>query len=209
MDEETTDSSISESQELIDPRDNIKQFFTGKEIGYYKIVINYFSKEQQKENIKKMISIINKDKESKISLRLLDWFVTKYTKTEDIPEEFKLTMMRMKIKYNACLNSYKKRYFDAFRRYKRFLHFINDEFGYVETTIGQLNFFMWVFENDIMTIIENNYDFFIQEMIEYNKREKEKKKEKKKSKTVKKETVVVEKQTTKNQVVDRIYISFK
>ena len=50
------------------------------------------------------------------------------------------------ISYKAQLQSYKKKYFDPFRRRKKFYYKYNkEENKYFYTTIGQLNFFRWIF----------------------------------------------------------------
>lgn len=61
--------------------------------------------------------------------------------------------------YRAQLKSYSKFNFDSFRRHHRITFFINnDKTDYIETTVGQLNFFRWIFNNNIITYAINNYD---------------------------------------------------
>jgi len=100
-----------------------------------------------------MIPIING--ESKISLRIVDWFVTNYAKKyytifEDA-DRFKVYN-----DYKLKLKAYSKKRFDPFCRWDR-ISIPYDETNYMETTIGQLNFFKWAIENDIIQYIENNY----------------------------------------------------
>ena len=72
-----------------------------------------------------MIDIING--KSEISLRILDWFVTRYSNkykiTIDMGDEEDI--FNVHISYKAQLKSYKKKYFDPFRRKKKFF-FLNN-----------------------------------------------------------------------------------
>ena len=55
------------------------------------------------------------------------------------------------------MKAYSKKRFDPFCRWER-IQFPYDENNFVETTIGQLNFFKWSLENNIIQFIEQNYD---------------------------------------------------
>ena len=114
---------------------------------------------ENKEYLKKMISIING--ESIISLRIVDWFVTNYAKKNFVVYDIKDEngeKVRFKVynDYKLKLKAYSKRRFDPFCRWER-ISFPYDENKYVETTIGQLNFFKWSIENNIIDYIETNY----------------------------------------------------
>ena len=58
--------------------------------------------------------------------------------------------------YKLNLKAYSKRRFDPFCRWKR-INVPYNEDKYIQTTIGQLNFFKWALENKIIEYIENNY----------------------------------------------------
>jgi hypothetical protein len=59
--------------------------------------------------------------------------------------------------------------FDSFRRHHRITFFINMERkDYIETTIGQLNFFRWIFNNSIINYAIDNYDIIYKKMIDNN-----------------------------------------
>jgi len=119
---------------------------------------------QNHENLKKMMHIING--ESKISLRIVDWFVTNFAKKFYIVYELQphLTQngsndkIRFKVynDYKLKLKAYSKRRFDPFCRWERISIPYDDE-KIMETTIGQLNFFKWAIENKIVDFIETNY----------------------------------------------------
>ncbi len=112
------------------------------------------------DHLKNMISIING--ESKISLRIVDWFVTNYSKKHFVVYNVSNEMgdvNRFKVynDYKLKLKSYSKRRFDPFCRWER-IQFPYLENSYVETTIGQLNFFKWSIENNILHYIEQHYE---------------------------------------------------
>ena len=113
---------------------------------------------KNKTNLCKMMKIING--ESKISLRIVDWFVTNYAKKYyTIYELINDQNTRFKVynDYKLKLKAYSKKRFDPFCRWER-ISIPFDEEKYMETTIGQLNFFKWAIENNIIEYIENNYD---------------------------------------------------
>lgn len=180
----TSEESTQLSEKTIENM-NPNEFFDQKELCYYRKVNNFF-KTCSSEQIEMMIDIIKsgakaKDvPKSKISLRLLDWFVTKYPKKINLTIEnesnndFEIFDVRMS--YKAHLKSSKKRCFDPFRRRQKFLYnFPNTDYT-VETTLCQLNFFKWLFSCDVLTYVEKNFKQINKEMINANREEKEKKK---------------------------------
>ena len=107
------------------------------------------------DNLKKMLSIING--QSHISLRIIDWFTTNYAK-----KNYTVFSNKYNIRFNVYeqyklkLKAFKKERFDPFCRWER----IQIPYGNnhnIETTIGQLNFFKWAIENNIIDYIEKNY----------------------------------------------------
>jgi len=123
---------------------------------------------QNHENLQKMMYIING--ETKISLRIVDWFVTnfakKYYTIYEIPSPWNSQEThRFKVynDYKLKLKAYSKRRFDPFCRWER-ISIPYDEEKFMETTIGQLNFFKWAIENKIIDHIENNYQMIEKDM---------------------------------------------
>jgi len=120
-------------------------------------LINYYKEDG---NLDKILKIING--ESKISLRIVDWFVTNYAKKNytvyTIIQSDKKTSQRFKVymDYKLKLRAYSKKRFDPFCRWERIAIPYN-EGNSIQTTIGQLNFFKWVLENDVIKYIEENY----------------------------------------------------
>ena len=74
-------------------------------------------------------------------------------------EEFILLYNKVDINvflnYKAQLKSFSKKQFDPFCRRER-ISFKYNENDSVVTTVGQLNFFKWSIENDILKYIGNN-----------------------------------------------------
>jgi hypothetical protein len=108
-----------------------------------------------------MLQIINGH--SKISLRIIDWFATNYAKkyftVYAINNEYSKGSRRFKVyvDYKLKLKAYSKKRFDPFCRWDRItIPYKNGTF--IQTTIGQLNFFKWAIENDIVQYIEQHYD---------------------------------------------------
>ena len=129
----------------------------------YFIRINNFYKNLVKNEMQNVFDIITKNK-SKISLRFLDWFVTKYCKMYNtiIKVNNKYTnndKFNINIHYKAQLRSYKKDYMDPFKRQKsskKFKYECN-EYKFI-TSLCQLNFMKWIVENDILLYVNENYE---------------------------------------------------
>ena len=130
----------------------------------------------------------------KLSLRLIDWFVTHYSKSNNIYywickndktiyESYPLDIknkeyykrVNLYLDYRAQLKSYSKINFDSFRRHDRITFFLDLEKNiFIETTIGQLNFFRWIFNNKVLQYAMRNYDKIYQNMIDNNTNSKNK-----------------------------------
>ena len=107
------------------------------------------------ENIDNMLAIINGN--SKLSLRVVDWFVTNYSqKHKTVYNIRKNNPFFVQIDYKSQLNAWHKERFDPFCRRERLDIEINGH--HLNTTIGQLNFFKWVINNNIIDYIEESDD---------------------------------------------------
>jgi len=124
----------------------------------YNNLIDFYSKNPQ--NLKKMLGIING--ESKISLRIVDWFATNYSKkyytlyniVNDNNNELK--RFKVYIDYKLKLKAYSKKRFDPFCRWER-ISIPFEEDKCIQTTLGQLNFFKWAIENQVIDYIERHH----------------------------------------------------
>ena len=111
------------------------------------------------EYLETMMRIING--ETRISLRIVDWFVTNYAKkyytVYNIPSLKGDTLTRFKVyhDYKLKLKAYSKKRFDPFCRWERITIPFMEK--HMETTIGQLNFFKWAIEYKVIDYIEENY----------------------------------------------------
>ena len=129
-----------------------------------------------KTRLHQMMNIING--ESNISLRIVDWFVTNYAKKYYTVYELSTkansnTRFKVYNDYKLKLKAYSKRRFDPFCRWERITIPYDDD-NYMETTIGQLNFFKWAIEHDIIEYITNNYNEIEKDMNERNSISKKK-----------------------------------
>ena len=120
------------------------------------------------DNLQKMLSIINGT--SAISLRIVDWFSTNYSKKNfTMYETEKNTRFKVYEDYKLKLKAYSKKRFDPFCRWERIQVPIERGSSYsFETTIGQMNFFKWAIENKIVDYIETHYGEIENDMNENN-----------------------------------------
>ena len=132
----------------------------------YQSLHNYYSDDKNMDNFN---DYVNGSK--KISLRIIDWFVTNYSKKHNVFYEIYKTpsdvltfesdgnelykQINIFHAYKSQLKSYSKKKFDPFCRKER-INFNCNEFN-IETTIGQLNFFKWAIDNMILEYIISNY----------------------------------------------------
>ena len=143
------------------------------------VSLNNFYK--NKKNREFLLKILNG--EEKISLRIIDWFVTNYSKKKNIIYSInskitspKRSTMKKGIKYSKKdidkyinhkqinvflsykeqLRAYSKKQFDPFCRRNRIEFYFNEEES-ITTTVGQLNFFRWALQNNIINYILDNY----------------------------------------------------
>jgi hypothetical protein len=128
-------------------------------------------------NLDKMLKIITG--ESKISLRIVDWFATNYAKKYYtlyvIDQSHDNIQRRFKVydDYKLKLKAYSKKRFDPFCRWDRIsIPYTKGKF--IETTIGQLNFFKWALENKVIDYIDTNYDVIEKDMNSRNSTSKRK-----------------------------------
>ena len=116
----------------------------------------------QKNNIERLKEIL--DGVGDVSLRLIDWFVTNYSKknnvmynlkdfnADDKPANFN-DLFNVFNNYKSQLKSFNKKNFDPFcRRARIHFYYVKDKF--ISTTVGQLNFFKWLLENHIIDYIK-------------------------------------------------------
>lgn len=142
------------------------------------LLLNNMKNFYNESNLKKVIDIINGS--SKISLRIVDWFVTNYAKKNftvyNIVKETDVKRFKVYEDYKLKLKAYSKRRFDPFCRWERIAFPYKNNF--VQTTLGQLNFFKWAIENKIIEFIEETYNEIEKDMNSRNSSSKKKSKDK-------------------------------
>lgn len=158
--------------------------FANKEQLLMNSLTNFFSQDDF-ENMKTMKRIVS-NKDSLISLRILDFFVTTYCVKKGISiDGNKFNQLHME--YKGQLKGVQKTAFDPFRRKERI------EFRYnpdtpsedIETTVGQLNFFRWIIKYKVLDYVREHFKEINASMIDHMK-DKEKEKNDKKKKIIKK-----------------------
>lgn len=132
----------------------------------------------EKNHIDQILSIVKG--ESKISLRVIDWFVTNYSKKFNISyfidtvndkilkenDSYQANNCRqfiVYIDYKLQLKGYSKRQFDPFCRRSR-INFQYDDGKSFVTTIGQLNFFRWIINNKVLDYVNENLKYIDSDM---------------------------------------------
>ena len=136
------------------------------------ILENLMTFYKEPQNIHKMVSVING--ESRLSLRIIDWFVTNYAKKNGTIYDMKNgTRFKVHHDYKLKLKAYSKKNFDTFCRWERITIPYNESAS-IETTIGQLNFFKWAIDNHILEYILENYQEIENDMNSRNSTSKRK-----------------------------------
>ena len=171
-------------------------------------LLEFYNKEN---NLQKILGIING--QSTISLRLIDWFATNYSKknftvyklerSDGTPYRFKVY-----IDYKLKLKAYSKKRFDPFCRWERITIPYEDD-KYIQTTIGQLNFFKWILENKILDYIQQHYQEINNDMNKRNSTTKNRKvKIKSRTRKTREELSVSASKSIKKENIE-IVVSFK
>ena len=99
---------------------------------------------------------------SNISLRLIDWLVTNYAKKHNVSYITKGTQRHVIIylAYKSHLKAYSKKMFDPFCRWKRI------QFMGMNTTVGQLSFFEWAIQDEVLDYLDVHFESVQKDMDE-------------------------------------------
>ena len=136
-------------------------------------LIKYYN---TKQNINILLDIF-KD-ESSVSLRVIDWFVTNYSKKKQITYFISNKLFNVHLEYKQQLKGYSKKQFDPFCRRNRIKFYYND-IDFIITTVGQLNFFRWANNNNIINYIKQSLKEIEKDMNESYRNQYGKNKQKK------------------------------
>jgi len=119
-------------------------------------------------NIILFMSIINS--RAHISIRLIDYFVTKYSKIHKTSYKYNNEIVNVFTSYKQQLKAFQKKHFDPFSRGERIPYFMNELC--IITTIGQLNFFRWFISKNLLEYILINKTLIEMDMNHKNKIDK-------------------------------------
>lgn len=126
---------------------------TSQENNIIKTFLNFYENNEYTDIFIYLIS-----QNSPISIRLIDHFVTKYSKNHKTNYMLKENNIEQTFNvytsYKQQLKAYQKKYFDPFSRGERIPFFINDIC--IITTISQLNFFKWFISKKIYDYVLEN-----------------------------------------------------
>lgn len=92
---------------------------------------------------------------SEVSLRLIDWFVTNYSKANSTSYILNGQEFVVYMNYKNQLKAYSKKLFDPFCRRERISFQIPGYEAFL-TTVGKLNFFRWALEKGILDYIKGH-----------------------------------------------------
>ncbi len=126
--------------------------------------------------IDKVLTYLNG--EAPLSLRIIDWFVTKYSRKSFVRYPLNGQEFLVYLSYKGQLKAYSKQYFDPNCRRERIMFTIPNYEPFM-TTIGKLNFFRWALESNILEYMEaheeeirTGYNSYLKETIQIQKRNK-------------------------------------
>jgi len=115
---------------------------------------------QNKDYINDIKSIV--DQNNIISLRILDWFITNYSKKNQVIINDNFNVYQ---NYKLMLKSFSKTSFDPFCRKNKIVFYYGDnDNDYIETSCGQLCFFRWCFQNKILDYVRSNLNVIENDM---------------------------------------------
>ena len=126
--------------------------------------------------IDKVLTYLNG--EAPLSLRIIDWFVTKYSRKNFVRYPLNGHEFLVYLSYKGQLKAYSKQYFDPNCRRERIMFTIPNNEAFM-TTIGKLNFFRWALESNILDYMEaheedirKGYNEYLKETVQTQKRNK-------------------------------------
>lgn len=126
--------------------------------------------------IDKVLTYLNG--EAPLSLRIIDWFVTKYSRKGFVRYPLNGQEFLVYLSYKGQLKAYSKQYFDPNCRRERIMFTIPGHEQFM-TTIGKLNFFRWALESKILDYMEaheedirSGYNAYLKETTQTQKKNK-------------------------------------
>jgi len=97
------------------------------------------------------------EKKNGISLRNLEWFITNYSKKNNLSYTTQGgKTFRVHCAYKSSLDGYSKKLFDPFCRTEKIDFDLPNHEKSIKTTVAQLNFIKWCIKNKIIDYIREN-----------------------------------------------------
>lgn len=128
-------------------------------------LLEFYKNRDYLEIVKKIVNrefIIGKSK--KVSIRIVNWFVTNYAKQYfTVYESSEKERFFVWTRFRSAEDGYSKEMFDPYSRKDRII-IPYDETTKLITTIGQLNFFKWAILNKVIDYIIEHYDDITNDM---------------------------------------------
>jgi hypothetical protein len=127
-------------------------------------LLEFYKNKDYLEIVKKIVNrefVIAKSK--KISIRIVNWFVTNYAKQYFTVYENEKDRFFVWTRFRSAEDGYSKEMFDPYSRKDRII-IPYDETTKLITTIGQLNFFKWAILNKVIDYIIEHYDDITNDM---------------------------------------------
>jgi hypothetical protein len=127
-------------------------------------LLEFYKNQEYLEIVKKIVNrefIIGKSK--KISIRIVNWFVTNYAKQYFTVYDNNTERFFVWTRFRSAEDGYSKEMFDPYSRKDRIIIPYNETTKLI-TTIGQLNFFKWAILNKVIDYIIEHYDDITNDM---------------------------------------------
>lgn len=127
-----------------------------KEYHLLRRVREFYARDDNARRLQADVLPIVEQRHERVSLRLLDWLVTNYSKCRPVQYEWDQKPYNVYEDYQRHLTAHNKRLFDPFQRRDRvrFRCAATADGAYQErelvTTIGQLNFFQWALQHGVV-----------------------------------------------------------
>ena len=106
------------------------------------------------------------DKSGGISLRNLEWFITNYSRRNNLSyktNDGKIFIVHCA--YKSTLDGYSKKLFDPFCRTSKITYTVPGTYEKILTTVAQLNFIRWCIKNNVVEYIRKNQDVLFNKQV--------------------------------------------
>lgn len=124
---------------------------------------------EDKANVDRFLAVVRR--KSPISLRVIDWLVTNYSKTNTVIIKSKGVPRDLNRDYQKNLSAHNKKNMDPFARRNKIkivLYGTQERFS----TVGQLNFFRWFYKNHVNLFLKESREVVEKHMKEFEGKDK-------------------------------------